>query len=207
LGTFALLPEGAVFLASNNQTFRINYAGGDGNDVVLTRVLIGISVSGIAISPRNYDGTPSAPLDMAHVGLSGLIAGDSTTALVVSAASGTYADASAGAGKLVTVTGLMLTGPLADNYEIVLPQLSGTIEKAAAPISVPGFIGHYDGQPHMASGTATGVNQETLAGLDLAATIHTAAGFYSDTWTFTDPTGNYQFASGSVTRALSGCPA
>src|SRR5678815_99286 len=32
-GTFAGLPEGSVFTA-DNESFRISYAGGDGNDVV-----------------------------------------------------------------------------------------------------------------------------------------------------------------------------
>jgi hypothetical protein len=32
---------------------------------------------------------------------------------------------------------------------------------------------------------------ESLAGLDLSGTTHTNAGSYSDSWTFTDVTGNY----------------
>lgn len=48
--TFAGLPEGGTFSASG-QTFQVSYVGGDGNDVVLTR-LIGTTTSLIA-SPEN----------------------------------------------------------------------------------------------------------------------------------------------------------
>ena len=37
LGTFAGLPEGTT-LSLNGMTFQISYAGGTGNDVVLTRI-------------------------------------------------------------------------------------------------------------------------------------------------------------------------
>lgn len=50
-GTFAGLPEGATLLASN-VTFRVSYAGGDGNDVELTVVPVG--------QPSNF--TDIAPL-------------------------------------------------------------------------------------------------------------------------------------------------
>jgi hypothetical protein len=38
IGAFSGLPQGATFAAGGNQ-FQINYAGGTGNDVVLTRVV------------------------------------------------------------------------------------------------------------------------------------------------------------------------
>src|SRR5205085_5815852 len=57
----------------------------------------------------------------------------------------------------------------------------------------------YDGNAHTATGTATGVNGESLAGLNLSSTTHTNAGTYAgDAWTFTDVTGNYNNASGTV---------
>src|SRR5439155_1100859 len=59
-----------------------------------------------------------------------------------------------------------------------------------ATIDVTPYSVTYDGASHSATGSATGVKSETLAGLDLAGTTHTAAGSYTDTWTFTDTTGN-----------------
>ena len=53
------------------------------------------------------------------------------------------------------------------------------------------------------TGTATGVSGELLAGLDLSATTHTAAGTTSDPWTFTDVTGNYANANSTVTDKIS----
>ena len=60
----------------------------------------------------------------------------------------------------------------------------------------------YDGNPHTATGTATGVNGESLSGLDLSGTTNTSAGITTDTWTFTDVTGNYQDASGTVSDVI-----
>ena len=74
---------------------------------------------------------------------------------------------------------------------------SFTIAKATPTVVVTPYNLTYDGNPHSATGTVTGVKSETLAGLDLTATTHTAAGDYpSDAWTFTDTTGNYNNASG-----------
>ena len=65
----------------------------------------------------------------------------------------------------------------------------------------------YDGAPHTATGTATGVNGESLGGLDLNSTVHTAVGTYPDTWTFTDSTCNYSNASGTVVDTINPAPA
>ena len=57
----------------------------------------------------------------------------------------------------------------------------------------------YTGTPYAAAGTAKGVLGESLSGLVLTGTTHTNAGDYpSDPWTFTDVTGNYNNASGTV---------
>jgi len=61
----------------------------------------------------------------------------------------------------------------------------------------------YSGDPHTASGSCLGVEGETLAGLDLSGTTHTAAGEYpGDPWTFTDVTGNYNGDSGTVDDSI-----
>jgi hypothetical protein len=78
------------------------------------------------------------------------------------------------------------------------------ITKANATISVTPYNVTYDGHAHMAEGAATGVNGESLSGLDLSATTHTNAGTYNgDGWTFTDATGNYNNATGSVNDSIS----
>ena len=73
------------------------------------------------------------------------------------------------------------------------------IEKANATITVTLYSATYTGSAHTATGTAKGVLNENLSGLDLSGTTHTNAGDYTtDPWTFTDTTGNYNNASGSV---------
>ena len=73
------------------------------------------------------------------------------------------------------------------------------IGKANATIVVTPYSVTYDANPHTSSGSATGVEGEALAGLDLSGTTHTNAGTYNnDPWSFTDATGNYNNDSGSV---------
>ena len=63
----------------------------------------------------------------------------------------------------------------------------------------------YDGNPHTATGTATGVetpNPANLSGLlNLSGTTHTDIGTYTDTWTFAG-NGNYNSASGTITDVI-----
>ena len=79
------------------------------------------------------------------------------------------------------------------------------INKADAHISVTPYGVNYDGNPHTAAGSATGVEAPTptnLIGLlDLSGTTHTDAGTYTDTWTFAGNT-NYNFASSTVTDSI-----
>jgi hypothetical protein len=77
-----------------------------------------------------------------------------------------------------------------------------TILKADPTISVTPYSVTYDGTPNTSAGTAVGISSENLAGLDLSNTTHTSAGTYSDNWTFTDVTGNYNDASGTVNNTI-----
>ncbi len=57
----------------------------------------------------------------------------------------------------------------------------------------------YNANAQTAAGTATGVEGANLGALlNLSGTTHTSAGEYTDIWTFTDPDGNYQNATGTV---------
>jgi len=47
-----------------------------------------------------------------------------------------------------------------------------------------------------------GCQGETLSGLDLSGTTHTNAGAYTDPWTFTDVTGNYNNDSATVADTI-----
>src|SRR5204863_511241 len=68
--------------------------------------------------------------------------------------------------------------------------VSDHIGAATASCSVTGYNVTYDSAAHTATGSCTGVDGP-VAGLDLTGTTHTNAGSYTDSWSFTDPTGNY----------------
>ncbi len=80
-----------------------------------------------------------------------------------------------------------------------------TITKANAVIVVTPYTVSYDGNPHTATGTATGVENPNPANLssllNLSGTTHTNEGTYTDTWTFAG-NGNYNSASGTITDVI-----
>ena len=81
------------------------------------------------------------------------------------------------------------------------------MNKANATIQVTPYIVTYDSNPHTATGTATGVGGVSLSSeLNLSGTTHTAVGTYTDGWTFTDATGNYNNASGTITDIINQPP-
>jgi hypothetical protein len=85
----------------------------------------------------------------------------------------------------------------ATNYNDASGTAEILITQAEADIDVDGFAGTYDGEPHGATGTATGVNGEDLsAGLNLGVSFTDVPGGTAS-WTFEGGT-NYQDASGSV---------
>ena len=82
------------------------------------------------------------------------------------------------------------------------PRTLVVIGKADAVCSITGYSVVLDGLEHTATGSCTGVNDETLEGLDVSHTTHSAAGTFNDPWYFTDGTGNYNNTSGSVDDAI-----
>jgi hypothetical protein len=87
------------------------------------------------------------------------------------------------------------------NYKPANGSVQVEISKANANISVSGYTGVYDGDPHGATGTATGVKGENLQGLlDLGATFTNVPGGTA-TWTFAG-NGNYAANSGSAAVVL-----
>src|SRR5207253_90348 len=87
------------------------------------------------------------------------------------------------------------------NYNSASASVADSIAKANATIAVNGYSVTYDGNSHTATGTATGVKGESLAGLRLTATTHTNAGSYNDAWTFAGNS-NYNSAGSTVTDTI-----
>ena len=77
------------------------------------------------------------------------------------------------------------------------------ITKATANVNVTPYNVPYDGSPHTAGVTATGVPGETadLNALLTNNSTHTDAGTYSDSWSFAG-NGNYLPASGTMTDVI-----
>jgi len=90
-----------------------------------------------------------------------------------------------------------------NNYNLANGTVHDHIDKADPVILVTPYSVTYTGTAHTATGTAKGVLNESLSGLDLSGTTHTNAGDYpSDPWTFTDVTGNYNNKNGSVNTVI-----
>jgi hypothetical protein len=79
-----------------------------------------------------------------------------------------------------------------------------SIAKANPSCSVTPYSVTYDGSPHTATGSCTGVGGvlDPLVGLNLSGTTHTNPGTYTDLWSFNDLNGNYEVASGQVTDRI-----
>jgi hypothetical protein len=83
------------------------------------------------------------------------------------------------------------------NYEDQTGTAAIVINPVDAVCTVEGFNGPYDGDAHGASGACTGIDAQPLSGLTLGASFTDVPGGTAD-WAFTDATGNYNNASGSV---------
>jgi hypothetical protein len=89
------------------------------------------------------------------------------------------------------------------NYNnIASTPVTDKIAKINATIVVTPYNVPFDGAAHTATGSAKGLSGVVLAGLNLTGTTHTNVGTYSDTWTFTDVTGNYNNATAGITDKI-----
>jgi len=139
-----------------------------------------------------YDGAPHTS-DYTAVGVESPTPADLTGLMTVSGtthtASGTYTgDAWSFAGNT--------------NYKATSGTVNNAIGKINATINVTPFSGTYDGAAHGATGTATGLGNEILAGLDLGNEFTNVPGGTA-TWKFTDLTGNYNDATGITAIIIS----
>jgi len=120
------------------------------------------AVSGITASNKTYDGSAVAQLDVSNAAFSNLVAGD----VVGVSASGAFANANAGSGKVVNITS-GYTGADAANYTFA-GQASTTASIARKALTLTGLIANdktYDGSvsANLRGGVLNGlVGSETL---------------------------------------------
>ena len=122
-------------------------------------------MTGIVAGNKVYDGNATASLNTAGAMFAGMVGGDS---LNVSAASGSFADKNAGNGKTVNISGIVLGGTDAGNYNLSSSTASGSANITAKALTLTGLSGNnkvYDGtaSANLTGGTLNGlINAETL---------------------------------------------
>jgi hypothetical protein len=80
-----------------------------------------LTLTGVSVAHKIYDGTPTATLSGAVVLVAGGVLGNDDVQLDVSVASANFANANVGTAKATTVTGYFLTGTKAANYTVTQP--------------------------------------------------------------------------------------
>ncbi|WP_426055825.1 YDG domain-containing protein [Janthinobacterium sp. PSPC2-1] len=148
--------DGATVISYNSNNYFIS--GLDSKTATITAKTV--NLNGLTANSKTYDGTTSATLSGSASVAAGIVNGDSVT---LGTGSATFADANAGIGKAVTVTGYALTGVDAGNYVITLPTgLTANINKADLTLA---GTKTYDGTTSVAGSTltATGVAGQTFS--------------------------------------------
>ena len=133
----AAIKRGNAYVTDN---YAITYAKG-----TLTVNKRAVTVSGITANNKTYDGTTNATLNYSNVTLDGKVGNDNLTVT----ATGAFADANAGEGKSVNISGLTLGGTAAGNYVLAASgqqnSTTATISKKAVTITADSDSKTYDG--------------------------------------------------------------
>ena len=194
-GTFSYTPAaGSLLAAGDNQTLSVLFTPTDTVNYTTATASVLINVlkadAAIVVTPYvgDYDGTAHGATGTA----TGVLGEDLSSDLSV--AGTTYTDVPGG------TVAWSFTSTSGNYNDVASTDVTVVINKADVVIVVTPYDVVYDGTAHTATGTATGaLSADRSSDLDLSGTTHTDAGAYSgDAWTFTDTTGNYNDASGTV---------
>lgn len=205
--------------ASGNITLSSQDASDVSVSVLATITPKQLTITGLSGVNKTYDGTTAATVSGTPV-LNGVIGLDDV-ALDATAASYTFASATAGTNKPITASGFTLTGTAQGNYTLAQPTgLTADINQAASSIVVTGSASYtYNASPqgpNAASVTgSTGAVTYTYTGIDPVvapgATRPTNAGSYTATATVaadtnfeaaTSPAFNFEIAKADQTITL-----
>lgn len=214
--TIATAPAGT---ASGSVTLTSQDASNVSVSVLATITPKPLTITGLSGVSKTYDGTTAATVSGTAV-LTGVVGLDDVT-LDATAASYTFASATAGTNKPITASGFTLTGTAQGNYILAQPTgLTADINKAASSIVVTGSASYtYNASPqgpNSASVTgSTGAVTYTYTGTNPvvapSATRPTNAGSYTATATVaadtnfeaaTSPTFNFEIAKADQTITL-----
>lgn len=146
-----------------------------------------LTITGLAVVAKNYDGTNTATLNASGVVLAGLISSDAVT-LNISGATAQYTDIAVGGGKTVNVSGLALSGADAANYTVTPTlTLTGTVNITLLTFTLTGLTPTYDGTPKSVGVAFTGLSGAYAVTYNGSRTVPTNAGSYAVVATVTDP--------------------
>ena len=181
---FAQLNLGASFTDAPGGTANWSFNGGTNYldesgsvQIVINKADANVSVSGFTGTyDGNAHGATGTATGIGGVALPGLNLGDSFTNVPGGTANWTFDGGT--------------------NYEDQYGSVEIVINKADATVTVTGYTGTYDAQAHGATGSATGLGDVPLAGLNLGDSFTDAPGGTAH-WTFEGGT-NYEDESGDV---------
>ncbi len=121
-----------------------NFAASASSALSLTVGKLALTVSGITASNKIYDAKTTATINVSNAVLSAALSGDNVI-LNTSAAKGVFASKNAGAAKVVTISGLTISGTNAANYSLTQPATTANIAAANIAVTAKGVNKVYDG--------------------------------------------------------------
>ncbi len=202
-GATATFADKAVGAGKTVTLAGLNLTGTDAGNYNLTQPTTTASITAKSLTVANaraldkiYDGSTVATLNLATAQLTGAVSGENVT-LVTAGATGAFADANAGEGKAVTVSGLSLGGTDAAGYTLTPPALTATISRRWVVFTLTGLEQSYNGTARRVTATAFpqvpfGIAYATVGGQGLVTPVN--AGRYTVTVTAADPNHTGQLA-------------
>jgi hypothetical protein len=190
-GSLTYSPAAGTVLDAGTHTLSVTAAATDNYNAKTATVSLTVNKADATIAVEGYEGTYDGNAHGA-TGTAKGVKGETLAGLDLGAS---FTNVPGGTANWVFTDA---TG----NYNNAKGSAAITIGKADATIAVEGYEGKYDGAAHGATGTAKGVDGKALAGLDLGASFTNVPGGTAN-WKFTDVTGNYNNASGSVAITIS----
>jgi len=140
-----------------------------------------LTVAGLAVNNKEYDGTTAATLgDVNALRLAGVVSGDDV-GLDDEGLHVAFADANAGTNKAVTVSGLVLSGDSAGNYELGASPTTASILRRVLTVSgvtVNGKV--YDGNTAATLAGAGGFGDRVVGGDDVQLDLEAALAAFAD---------------------------
>ncbi|MDN3656661.1 hypothetical protein QWZ08_13535, partial [Ferruginibacter paludis] len=184
-GTLTYTPSSGTLLdAGSNQSLVANVASTTNYNAATKTVKISVSKADQIITwsnPANITYGTLLSSTQLNASVAGVAGGSAPGALTYNPVAGTLLNAG-------TQT-LSVSAAPTSNYKPASASVTLIVDKANPTVNVTGYSVTYDGNPHTATYTITGVNGETGATVGtiiVAGTTHTNAGTYNnDPWSFT----------------------